>query len=435
MDGIDRAITRLATLNGRSVGVACSGGLDSVCLLRMAVKAGVRPVVLHVNYGLRGDDSNGDEQFVRDLAQRLGLDIRVLNADMRTGNKIAVQEQAREIRYAWFEQQGLQHILLAHHADDVAESFIMNVSRGSGLRGLIGIPAERGVFLRPLIGCSKHQLSGYLTALGESWREDASNESVDYTRNAIRHRVLPVLQEYYPAASGHISGTAMLVSDYVQWVQDEAARLRSQWMAGDTLVIPGEWRHKPYLAVVLYEVLHPVTAITRQNLALLMDLLDTPGKRVECPLATLETGRNCVYMIRQPKSRDGYHTVVLQPGQVELPEIGAVITVSETVIDQVDMAQCDGKFGVMVPMPYNGAEAVIRSAQAGERMKPFGLNGSKLLSDVYTDARVDGPARKRHPVMAIGAEVVWVLGVCSSEILRVEKDQNKVLFLRLEYLV
>jgi tRNA(Ile)-lysidine synthase len=180
-----------------------SGGPDSVALLRVVIALGGEPVVLHVDHGLRGEESREDAEFVRDLCRRLNVRSEVRQIRLDGGSNF--QERARDERYRLAEETavrlGLRVVATGHTADDVAETVLMNLARGTGLRGLAGIPAVRGKVQRPLIGCTRREILEYLEELDQPYRTDPTNLTGKYARNRVRLDVLPILEELYPASA------------------------------------------------------------------------------------------------------------------------------------------------------------------------------------------------------------------------------------------
>src|SRR5215216_4134153 len=184
-----------------------SGGPDSVALLRVILALGGEPVVLHVDHGLRGEESRGDAEFVRDLCVRLGVHCEVRRLGLDGSSNL--QERARDERYRLAEEVavrlGLRAVATGHTADDVAETVLMNLARGTGLRGLAGIPPVRGRIERPLIGRTRQEILNYLNEIDQPYRTDPTNLTGKYARNRVRLEVLPVLEELYPGAAGNIA--------------------------------------------------------------------------------------------------------------------------------------------------------------------------------------------------------------------------------------
>src|SRR3712207_5238296 len=200
-----------------------SGGPDSIALLRALVELGTCPVVLHVDHGLRGEESLMDAEFVRELCEGMGLVYEGRRTRLEEGN---LQEKAREERYRFAERLAdgleLSAIATGHTADDVAETVLMNLARGTGLRGLAGIPPVRGKIQRPLIGCTRREVLDYLKELDQPYRTDPTNLTGKYARNRVRLEVLPILEELYPAAAGNIARAASLVREDLEILEELA---------------------------------------------------------------------------------------------------------------------------------------------------------------------------------------------------------------------
>ena len=217
-----------------------SGGPDSVALLRVIVALDGEPVVLHLDHGLRDEESREDAEFVRGLCGRLGVRCEVHRLGLDGGSNL--QERAREERYRLAEEVivrlGLEVVATGHTADDVAETVLMNLARGAGLRGLAGIPPVRGSIQRPLIACTRREVLDYLQELEQPFRMDPTNLTDKYARNRVRLDVLPVLEELYPAAAGTIARTASLVREDLEVLEGLATRAVER--RGEEVVLPLE---------------------------------------------------------------------------------------------------------------------------------------------------------------------------------------------------
>jgi tRNA(Ile)-lysidine synthase len=186
--------------------IAVSGGLDSVVLAHLCWQAKLSVEWMHCNFQLRGDESNRDEQFVRTLAQSWNVTLHVKQFDTKavaSAKQVSIQEAARNLRYEWFEAVRAAHplvpwVLTAHHRDDLAETVAMNFFRGTGLKGLMGIPARKGSVLRPLLPVSKRELAAYAKENHLQFVEDSSNLKEDYTRNYFRLTLFPAIEKVFP---------------------------------------------------------------------------------------------------------------------------------------------------------------------------------------------------------------------------------------------
>ena len=236
LDAVRRTVERYG-MNLRHPLVLVSGGPDSVALLRAVVSLGGEPAVLHVDHGLRGEQSREDADFVRGLCARMDVACEVRR--LRLDGSSNLQERAREERYRLAEEVadglGLPTIATGHTADDVAETVLMNLARGSGLRGLAGIPPVRGRVQRPLIEVTRGEVLQYLHDLDQPYRTDPTNLTGKYARNRVRLEVLPVLQDLYPGAARNIARAASLAREDLEALEDLAtAALENR---GDEVVL------------------------------------------------------------------------------------------------------------------------------------------------------------------------------------------------------
>lgn len=198
--------------------LAVSGGKDSMALVHLCKSENLNIVIAHCNFMLRGQESMDDEEFVRSYCTANQITFESIRFNTKTACEelgMSTQETARILRYDWFEKIRLQHhanyILTAHHANDLAETFIFNAARGSGINGLCGIPKKNGVVLRPLIMVSQNTINDYITAHQVPFRNDSSNLSDDYTRNFIRHHIIPKLIEVNNHAIEHIAKSTQIL--------------------------------------------------------------------------------------------------------------------------------------------------------------------------------------------------------------------------------
>src|SRR5688572_9114612 len=215
-----------------------SGGPDSVALLRVVVSLGGEPVVLHVDHGLRGEQSYEDAEFVSELCRRLNVRCEVRRLVLEDISNL--QERARDERYRLAEEEavrlGLRVVATGHTADDVAETVLMNLARGTGLRGLAGIPPLRGMVQRPLIGRTRREVLDYLNEIDQPYRTDPTNLTGKYARNRVRLEVLPILEELYPAAAGNMARAASLVREDLEVLEELAAGILER--RGEEAVLP-----------------------------------------------------------------------------------------------------------------------------------------------------------------------------------------------------
>ncbi len=205
-----------------------SGGADSVALLLCLHELGYSLKACHINHNLRGEESDRDEQFCRDLCGRLGVELEVHSIDVLTfaaEHKLGTEQAARIMRYEIFEKTACDKICTAHTLSDSLETMLFNLARGTGLKGLASIPAVRGRIVRPLIECSREDVEQFLRGRGQSWVTDSTNLTDDYNRNKIRHNVIPALSRINPSLEKTIRGTLCNLREDSAFIETEADRL------------------------------------------------------------------------------------------------------------------------------------------------------------------------------------------------------------------
>ncbi|MEY3397476.1 MAG: tRNA lysidine(34) synthetase TilS, partial [Bacteroidota bacterium] len=227
---------------GDTLIVGLSGGCDSMVLTHLLIKSGVTVIAAHVNYHLRGEESDADEKFVRDWCHTNGIEYRVLHASVE--NEGGIQETARKARYEWFRQ--LRHeldakaIAVAHHMNDQAETVLHHLARGTGLKGAMGMSALNGDVIRPLLEFSRTEIESEARNAGVPFRHDSSNDKDIYTRNLIRHKVIPNLEQVNPQSVRHISDYVNLLGQYASAAEAWCTSWAKSHVIseGQTLVIP-----------------------------------------------------------------------------------------------------------------------------------------------------------------------------------------------------
>ena len=271
-------------LNARTrVIVGLSGGPDSVCLALMLHRLGYEVIAAHANFHLRGEESMRDEKFVETLCLQYGIAYRKADFDTvayAKEKKVSIEMAARDLRYAWFgelcTQEGFDCVAVAHNADDNAETFFLNLLRGTGTRGLRGM-GDRGLVVRPLLGISREQIRIWMEQRGLSWREDSSNASSAYKRNRLRHEVIPVLKEMNPSLLQSLGRTMEHIRQTDDIAEDYFLKARQTVCSGSMISIRAllALEHPRY---VLFRLTEPV-GLTETALDNLWDLLEA-GRQV-----------------------------------------------------------------------------------------------------------------------------------------------------------
>lgn len=413
--------------------VGASGGLDSTVLLRLLQEAGFIVVAAHVNYGMRGEASDEDEAFVRRQAEQLGVSFRVKRVELPPdGNR---QERAREARYAFFRELAVKTkarvVAVAHHQDDQAETVLLNLFRGAGPHGLSGMPATRPIatdspiqLIRPLLGWSRVEIEALATERGWSWREDDSNASDTYRRNWLRNKVLPLIaEEFGEDVVGRISGTAERIRVMVDLVDEHAsARLAIENLRG----LSDAQRHTRYVSAL--KRFAPLAPRRAEALAELDSLLDSqPGKRVVWPGVTVWRERDAL-VIEPERDDPASQSWTARIGASTETPFGALY-LEQADSDPPDQATANRNLEVA------DAEALVeplclRRWRAGDRFNPLGLAGSKLVSDLLTEAKVPASERSNQLVLCSRGKIVWVVGHRLAEEARIGRFTKRAVRLR-----
>lgn len=411
-----------------------SGGPDSVALLRVLLQLGATPAVLHVNYGLRSEESEADEEFVKGLCE--GLEVRCEVRRLDLPGRSNLQEIARRERYRLAEELAdalqLQTIATGHTGDDVAETVLLNLARGSGLRGLGGIPPVRGRVVRPLIASRRRDVLDYLSRIGQPYRMDASNLTLKYSRNKVRHEVLPVLEAIHPGAAGNIARGAALVREDLEVLEGIAADAVEQ--RGAEVVVPLNKLHplntalQRYLVRWAYRVLNPEalgSALVKDLLELSQENQGTLTRHLPGGIvAAVRYGKELVLYRRYGT---GEEEVELQLG--ELDYAGWHIHVQEAVRYEAadaarpEVAYLDAELG-----PYK-----VRLAVEGDEVRSLGLRGTKKVFRAMMDRKVPRDLRHRTPVVVDShGRVAWIFGGEIGEEFKVDENTKKILRLEVK---
>ena len=404
--------------------VACSGGVDSVVLAHVLQALGHPIALAHMNYGLRGADSDADQAFVEALGKAWDIPVHAkqvtLDADTR------VQLTAREARYAWFEELRVagdfDWVTTGHHAHDHLETVLFRLMRGTGNAGLVGIPVVRDRIVRPLRNTPKSEVLAYAKRYRLFWREDASNASDAYTRNRIRHHVVPILEARDP------EGVQLMLAASEQALEQERAvqALADAWES-ELVVVPAEelWPRNP----LLWELLKRRGFTSGQSDQVVGLRAADSGKAVRSATHVAVQHGGVVHLLAAPKAA---------PASICIPDLAAlqrVFDVQMFAADEVPKVFFERNAFFVADPDAMEFPLVLRRWEEGDRIAPLGMQGTKLLSDVFGQAKVPVYARGHVPVLAGPQGVLWVAGHARSRHALLEADTSKALVVSLRPMV
>lgn len=407
--------------------VAVSGGMDSMCLadLYLSTVGNRHFAIAHCNFNLRGEESDGDEALVRSWAESRGVAAHFTSFDtigFAEQNGLSKEMAARELRYKWFadlcEKYGYSYVSVAHHADDNAETLMLNMVRGAGLKGMSGMKplsalpysqADSPVrLMRPLLGFTRKQIEGYVFGHDVPYRNDSTNSSVEYRRNSIRHEVFPLLEKMNPSFVRTMNREMRYLADAEEIVSDwcRTASVSVAECSGDGIEIDIEkllkYRQWRYL---LYHFLEPF-GFNSSVLASLEELLVSQrtisGKRFSSRSFTLITGRGKLSVVPSDSMNDTEESVVISgPGTYRLGNVDFVV---ETVPWSSGMPLRQPAGVLAFDSSELGFPFICRKWKAGDWMIPFGMKGRKKVSDIFTDLKWNGTDKKNAVIITENEE-------------------------------
>ncbi|WP_242916375.1 tRNA lysidine(34) synthetase TilS [Pontibacter liquoris] len=395
---------------------AVSGGIDSVVLCEMLHQLKYEFAIAHCNFGLRAEDAEADQLFIKKLAKKYEVPFFTDNFNTRAfaaQEKLSIQMAARTLRYTWFEQvrqqEGYDYIATAHHSNDTTETILLHLTKGTGIAGLHGIPPKNGHIIRPMLSVTKDDIYELVTEKKLIWREDTSNETTKYQRNKIRHEVIPVLKEINPSLEETMQHTAERVGHAEQIVAAYIQNLREQSIKeGEdaTYVSLVPLRNATGLPVVLHELLRPFNFSYSVVLELAAALEGISGKQFESPTHTLVKDRE--QLVITPRNLQQFGSILIQQGDTE-------VTAGEVYLR---IRYADAATYKLNTKPHVAAldagqlhfPLKLRAWQEGDWFVPLGMNGKKKISDFLIDKKVPANLKARTLVLVSDQSVAWVVG-------------------------
>ena len=416
---------------GRHI-IALSGGADSVALLLILSGLGYDVEAAHCNFHLRGEESDRDEDFVKSLCLSLAVPLHLVHFDTlsyASFHKVSIEMAARQLRYNYFEQLrrdiGATDICVAHHRDDSVETVLMNLIRGTGLRGLTGIRPVNGHIKRPLLCLSRQDIERYLASVGQSYVTDSTNLVDDVVRNKLRLNIIPLLKEINPAFSENVSRATTHIIDAVTMIDAATVEAMKRVVTdydGGVAVDINRLRGELSPAYLLYEILRQYGFSPAQTEQIYASLDAQSGRlfvssshELLIDRGRLLIERNLPVIQSQKIIEDG--TYVLKSGG--RLKVSSLPIDDNFVLSRSSDTVCLDADKIIFPL-------TLRSASEGDRFVPFGMKGTKLVSDYLNDLKYSLFRKRRQLVLTdASGRIVWLVGERPDNRFRITEESRR----------
>jgi len=415
-----------------TVVVGVSGGMDSMALLDILTLLDYRCIAAHCNFHLRGEESDRDAEFVKNWCKNVDIEFTSVDFDTLAyarDKKISIEMAARELRYQWFElvrqKFEAEAIAVAHHRDDDIETVLLNLLRGTGIKGLTGISPKKGNIVRPLLCVSRNEIEQYLNERNIPFVTDSTNYDDTITRNYLRLNVIPMLEKLNPSAKNAIFRTSQNIAEAYNIYEKAIETLKKEVMIGEKVSIE-KLKNTPSPLSVLFEILVPLGF----NASVVEDIIDnlnsSSGKVFLSTQYRVIKDRQFLLLSKIADANNIGYEIFIHEGTNEiLSPIHLKISVVNKNIINVNKP---GRF------LFSDAEKVrfplkLRKWKEGDWFVPFGMKGKKKLSDYFTDCKFDLLEKENQWILESDGQIIWIVGKRNDERFKVSDHTNNVLMI------
>ena len=411
------------------IGLAISGGRDSVCAAYMLNELKISFVMVHVNFDLRGEESENDQKFVEQLSKKLahcsGLQTIKKNAkDYAKEYKLSIQEAAREIRYSYFNElkksNHFDKLITAHHQNDLVETFFINLYRKSGINGLKSIPIKRGYIIRPFLAFSSDEINAYLTNHAIKYRDDSSNQNLKYLRNTIRKKVIPSIEESMPQFINNTVQSIDILKAENDTLEHLLSREISKLTSSDSenlYIAKKQLLNFPHPSVMLYRILDDYRFNFDQCNQIIACIDGIPGKLFSSITHQLVVDREQI--ILNTKNENSIESITIEK------EGNYFFSNYSISLERVnEWTYNTNKEEEVIQIPPHMFPLTIRNWKTGDRFTPLGMKGSKLLSDFFIDQKINVLEKSKTLLLCSNDNVLWVIGYQISDLVKVSGVKN-----------
>ncbi len=416
--------------------LAVSGGIDSMVMAHLFIKAGIKIGIAHCNFSLRGKESDLDEELVKELAQRNRIRFfskRFATGDYARENGISVQMAARDLRYEWFEtvrkENKFDSIAVAHNLNDNIETLLINLTRGTGITGLTGMKPVSNKIVRPLLFASREKITKYCIASDIAYREDKSNAETKYTRNKIRHFVIPVLKEINPSieetlseTAERLSGIQEIVSAYINEVREQVSISKKEVISFDIDKLKGLHSGK----AVIFELFKPFGITDATSGDLIRILAGRSGSQVFTRTHRIIKNRKEVLVFPQGSTGSQYFVIKNIKDLSKTPGISGAEIITDLRNFKIPDNRDIGCFDIeKIKFPL-----IIRNWGNGDHFYPLGMKQRKKLSDYFVDRKFSLLRKEQALVMESDRKIVWIVGERIDDRFKVDGTTTKILMIQ-----
>ncbi len=427
---------------------AVSGGVDSVVLCELCKQAGFHFTIAHCNFQLRGEESERDEQFVRQLGEKYGVEVMVKKFDTEkyaSENKLSIQEAARILRYEWFDEivngqlaMGNSklsenicysplaiHILTAHHADDNAETVLMNFCRGTGLHGLTGIPVSYGNIKRPLLTFSKNELLQFAKEQNLDFVEDSSNQSSRYTRNLFRNEIIPAIIRAYPQVTENLVDNINRFKEIEKLYKVSVGEIKKKLIKqkGSEWYIPIKQMMGYNNRALIYEIISEFGFSEKQIDEVIKLAGSDSGKYVDSPAFNYRFIRHRHWFIISPVNSASAGTIIIEKSDKTVLFENGLLKIDWLNQPPTTFKKAVGIFDTKeIEFPL-----LLRKWKAGDYFYPLGMKKKKKLSRFFIDQKLSKTEKERMWVLESNKKIIWIAGMRIDERFKVTEKTKSVL--------
>ena len=394
--------------------IAISGGIDSVVLAHLCSQLNLNFSLCHCNFNLRGQESDDDEAFVTSLAKTLKTPVYTTSFETEkyaTKNKVSIQVAARDLRYTWFykllDANQYDYVLTAHNTNDNLETFIINLTRGSGLEGFTGIPPVNQKSVRPLLAFSRDEITLFAIKNGIIWREDKSNASIKYVRNKVRHKVIPILKELNPHVLESFQNTIEYLNESQSIINDALTNVTANVVSYENDLLKISCKEIEKLSnkkAYLYQLLQGYGFTAWNDIVNLISA--QPGKQVFSDTHRLLKDRNFLILTTINKNQSIKGPVLIDQ------KVSKITNPIKLTIQNTDDFTCKNTHEIIIDNDLINYPLSLKKWHHGDTMYPAGMKGSKKISQLFKDNKLSLLDKEKIWILADAKNhIIWVIGL------------------------